>query len=104
MERITVWKKNRLLHQETVVSASSTVGAIIQKSKEVLMKTVTVTLSEPNDIVSCVAFLDEGSDVTLVTTEIARKIGCTGKPQKLRIQTMDGISEHTAEKASFDVQ
>ena len=68
------------------------------------MKTVTVTSSEPKDIVSCVAFLDEGSDVTLVTTEIARKIGCTGKPQKLRIQTVNGISEHTAEKVSFEVQ
>ena len=63
------------------------------------MKTVTVTLSGPKDSGSCVAFLDEGSAVTLVTTEIVRKIGCTGKPQKLEIQTMNGlISEHTAEK------
>ena len=65
---------------------------------------MTVTLSEPKDSVSCVAFLDEGSAVTLVTTEIAGKIGCTVKPQKLWIQTMNGISEHTAEKVSFEVQ
>ena len=64
------------------------------------MKTVTVTLSGLKDRVACVAFLDEGSADTLVTTEIAlaRKIGCTGKPQELRIQTMNGISEHTAER------
>ena len=73
-------------------------------SYNTLMKTVTVTWSKPKDSVSCVAFLDEGSAVTLVTTEIARRIGCSGKQQKLRIQTINGIFEHTAEKVSFEVQ
>ena len=99
-----VEKHDRLLHQETVAPASSTVGAISQKSKEVLMKTVTVTLSGPKDSASCIAFSDEGSGITLVTTEIALKIGCTGRPQKLQIQTMYSITEHTAKMVSFEVQ
>ena len=80
---------HHLLHP---LSGNTTVvNAAKNGQTSVLMKTVVIEVSGARTR-KCVAFLDEGSSVTLMTDQLAREIGLQGKRQSLRIKTMTGLT------------
>ena len=84
---------HRLLHRPKV-NKTQIVGALSDRHKyATMMKTVTIDVTGPSKTKRCVAYLDEGSSITLISQNLAEEIGCRGRPHNLRMKTMCGTSE-----------
>ncbi|XP_043209021.1 uncharacterized protein LOC122374380 [Amphibalanus amphitrite] len=87
---------HRLLHRPAAGKAQM-VGVLSDGRKyATMMKTVTIDVTGPSKTRRCVAYLDEGSSVTLMSQALADEIGCQGRQQCLRMKTMSGISDQEA--------
>ncbi|KAL0842122.1 hypothetical protein ABMA28_014300 [Loxostege sticticalis] len=62
-----------------------TVNHIKVNSCKVLLKTVPIYLHGPNGTLKCVALLDDGSTVTLISAALVSKLGLRGEKQTLRV-------------------
>lgn len=67
------------------------------------MKTAYVWLQGLKGLKKCLAYLDEGSAITLMTNDTARQIGCSGESTTLSVQAIDGISQQEEEKVSLQI-
>ena len=96
---------HRLLHRPTAsTSTGKVVGAVSDRQKyAVMMKTVVIDIAGPSKTRRCVAYLDEGSSVTLLSRSLAEEIGCRGRPHRLRMKTMSGISEEESKLVNITV-
>ena len=82
-------------------------GATHSERTIVFMKTVVVKLLGPKGgKVECVAYLDEGSSVTLMSGSLASELGVDNSGLKcdLKLQTLNGPKSDKAEKLSVFVQ
>ena len=80
---------HRLLH--LAQGSTTVINAAKDGHTSILMKTVVIEVSGSTKR-RCVAFLDEGSSVTLMTDKLAQELGLHGKRQNLRIKTMSGLT------------
>ncbi|MBM6549248.1 DUF1759 domain-containing protein, partial [Streptococcus dysgalactiae subsp. equisimilis] len=65
---------------------------------------VPVRINGPNGCVTTYAFLDNGSDCTLIDRNVATQLGLTSKPTSLQISTLHGVKSVSCgtSKASFE--
>ena len=82
---------HHLLHEDS--PRPDNVGVMSAKSNafSVLMKTVVVELKGPVGKKRCVAYLDEGSSVTLMSKRLAEELGLTETPRSLTMKTMPQV-------------
>ena len=97
-------KHHPLLHAAKPAESAVPVGVVCGQEYTVLMKTVCVRVQGPEKAVDCIAYLDEGSAITLMKTSLAEEIGCGGETTPLRILTLNGISEQVAKKVTANIQ
>ncbi|XP_043240250.1 uncharacterized protein LOC122390886 [Amphibalanus amphitrite] len=89
-------KHHALLH--TKPQTTAVVGTVNADRKVMLMKTVVVRVHGPSVTRQCVAYLDEGSSLTLIESDLAEELGLDTMPDKMRIRTMTGVTEHEVGK------
>ena len=96
---------HRLLHRpKSNNSNSKVVGAVSDRRKyAMMMKTVVIDITGPSKTRRCVAYLDEGSSVTLMSETLAEELGCRGRPHKLKMKTMSGMSEEESTLVNVNI-
>ena len=97
-------KHHPLLHAAKPAESAVPVGVVRDQEYTVLMKTACVRVQGPEKAVDCVAYLDEGSGITLMKTSLAEEIGCEGETTPLRVLTLNGISEQVTKKVTANIQ
>ncbi|CAH8290098.1 unnamed protein product [Schistosoma intercalatum] len=58
----------------------------------------------PHDIVDTYALLDNGSDSTLLLSDVAKQVGISGTVTKLNISSVIGASSQNAELTNFEIE
>ena len=74
---------------------------IHQSQKIMLMKTVVIRIHGPVASKQCVAYLDDGSSLTLIEKDLAEEMDLSMKPDTLRIRTMTRVTEHDIGKLNL---
>jgi hypothetical protein len=64
------------------------------KKKNVILKMLPVQVRGPKGIVNIVALIDDGSNVTLLDSTVAEKIGATGQRVQLCCNWSAGMSRN----------
>ncbi|XP_026314650.1 uncharacterized protein LOC113226290 [Hyposmocoma kahamanoa] len=88
-------------HHETVLS----LGTLPPKEKEVLLKVVPVTVTEPLGSVEIYALMGEGATITLIDEELAQRIGAEGPSTPLRLHGVNMTrQEHQSRTVSLQLK
>ncbi|KAL0879437.1 hypothetical protein ABMA27_003188 [Loxostege sticticalis] len=70
----------------STASASETVAHLSVTDKKVLLKVVPVNVHGPNGVISACALLDDGSTVSLISSQLAARAGLNGRAESLRVR------------------
>ena len=92
-----------LLHDGSPRPATSGVMSASSEPYSVLMKTVVVELAGPKGKKRCVAYLDEGSSLTLISRELVEELGLAEHHRDLNMRTLSGVSKHSSSLVEVDV-
>ena len=96
-----------LLHATQKLDATSQAKVVCTMgrytSKPVRLGTIPVGVVTPQGVVKAMAFLDGGSDTTLVTEEFVRKHRLKGKSASLVISTVGGTSAKQSQKLELNL-
>ena len=93
-----------MLHREKTTEASTNKLVTSEVNQTTYLQLLPVILSHGKNSVSAVAFLDSGSDSSLVSKILADKLQLSGKEQNLVLSNVMSISnEIRSELASFSV-
>ncbi|CAL8071662.1 unnamed protein product [Calicophoron daubneyi] len=106
-------RHNVLLHVDNYASStqinadkkevSGTCSATSIKQDEVFLGVVPVRLTGPRGTIETLAFIDSGSDATLVERSTADKLGLTGNEAAIKLSTLNGTSSHQCRRVERDV-
>ncbi|XP_030022750.2 uncharacterized protein LOC115441955 [Manduca sexta] len=69
-----------------VVPAIKTVTCINKNCTRVLLKCVPINIHGPNGVISANALLDDGSTVSLISSELASQVGLCGRNECMRVR------------------
>lgn len=97
---------HRLLHKsESAVIGQKAITTTVSSRGGTILKTVPVNISGPKGQMSIVAFLDEGSTVSMIDSELAAAIGVEGPVSPLCCMWTGGISrdDKNSQKVSIEL-
>ncbi|XP_055645110.1 uncharacterized protein LOC129780638 [Toxorhynchites rutilus septentrionalis] len=105
-------KHHRLLHSDCPLAATSstqkstnaTVTVHRQVSSSTLFRVLPVTLYGKNGQVNTLAFLDDGSSITLVEQSLVNELGVNGPSESLCIQWTGGVKKQIADTNRIQLQ
>ncbi|KAL0859992.1 hypothetical protein ABMA27_010307 [Loxostege sticticalis] len=75
----------------STATASETVAHLSVTDKKVLLKVVPVNVHGPNGVISACALLDDGSTVSLISSQLAARAGLNGRAESLRVRGADAL-------------
>ena len=67
------------------------------------MKTLVVELAGPKGKKRCVAYLDEGSSLTLISRGLVEELGLEERHRDLNMRTLSGVTKHSSSLVEVDV-
>ena len=92
-----------LLHDGSPRPATSGVMSASSEPHSVLMKTLVVELAGPKGKKRCVAYLDEGSSLTLISRGLVEELGLEERHRDLNMRTLSGVTKHSSSLVEVDV-
>jgi hypothetical protein len=101
-------RHHELLHIDRNPNASTSFTANIHshatQSPSAFLGFIPVRLIGPKGAVVCYAFLDSGSDTTLVSRDLATRIGLRGTATELTISSITGTSTRSTTSVCFSIE
>ena len=107
-------RHNVLLHKDSSANSScksatdeqvtGTCAATSTQENGVFLGIVPVRLIGPKGVIKTCAFLDNGSDATLIERGMAERLGLNGTGTSIRLSTLNGTSKHQSERVKVDLQ
>jgi Pao retrotransposon peptidase/Family of unknown function (DUF5641)/Protein of unknown function (DUF1759)/Integrase zinc binding domain len=94
---------DRVLFEESQEIANKTCSATSTSNGLVLLGTIPIRIRGPFGEMDTVAFIDNGSDITLIKTDVISELGIIAEPSVLDIKTIAGTSSLTTQRCKIQI-